>query len=66
MKQIVFVLAVFAAVYHSLTVGLLILAELLPDLTLPLRTALTTAVMVPKMTLVVIPAIRRVVDRSFT
>ncbi|MEO1316608.1 MAG: hypothetical protein AAFW01_08485 [Pseudomonadota bacterium] len=66
MKQIVFVVAVFAAVYPSLTIGLLILAELLPDLTLPLRTALTTAVMVPTMTLIVIPAIRRVVDRSFT
>ncbi|MEL6480525.1 MAG: hypothetical protein AAFQ75_03660 [Pseudomonadota bacterium] len=65
LKQIVFVMAVFAAVYPTLTVGLMIMSELAPDLALPVRTALTTGIMVPTMTLLVIPAIRRMIDRAF-
>ncbi|MEM7497900.1 MAG: hypothetical protein AAF371_07895 [Pseudomonadota bacterium] len=65
-KKIVFVIAVFAAVYPTLTLGLLILGSAAPDLAMPVRTALTTAIMVPLMTLVVIPFIRRTIDRAFT
>ncbi|MEM6677368.1 MAG: hypothetical protein AAF675_05805 [Pseudomonadota bacterium] len=65
LKDGIFVLANFAAVYPTATLLLMGLGSVAPDLSMPLRTLLMTGVMVPAMTLVVIPAIRRTVDRHF-
>ena len=41
-KDVVFVIAVFSAVYPTLTLGLLLLGEVAPDLSMPVRTLVTT------------------------
>ncbi|MEM8818419.1 MAG: hypothetical protein AAGE90_02665 [Pseudomonadota bacterium] len=64
-KQTALVLAVFATVYPTITLALFVLGEIAPMMAMPLRTALMSAIMVPVMTLIVIPAIRRGIDRHF-
>jgi hypothetical protein len=66
LKSVIFVATVILVVYPVVTLLLVGLEALELGLALPVQTALLSLVMVPAMSLVIVPRVRAAIDRRFS